>query len=232
MSVKFQAGHQALLFAWTAKSLFACCGEKEGDLILADALKIYGNQRGRRMALRAQANGDDLSFWNYLAYQEWSVPAGQIKKKINLKSDHLNAQFLKCPWVETWRENDLLDYGKYFCKYVDNALFEGFSPAINMQLRSNRSSGSDCCDFHFPDEKMSFKSALISGYKKMKHANTMPWEYHTGHLYWTLKRHLDKALGDNTIMQEALGCFNERFGAEAVKTVLSYEGENFDALPG
>ena len=50
--------HHALLFTCISQSVILEIGEKDGGPVLRDAVKKYGEERGRRMALRAQKFGE------------------------------------------------------------------------------------------------------------------------------------------------------------------------------
>ncbi len=231
----FRVEHHALLFAWFARAIILEAGPERGEELLSTAVRLYGNQRGKRMAMRAAANGHRRIFWNYLVYQEWEAPAGQVRKKINVLSPHLNARFVLCPWVEIWRENNLMEFGRHMCRGVDAALFQGFNPDIVMELRSNRADGAPFCDFHFPKEKLSLISAVTSLIRrKMLHKNiVMPWEYHTGHVFKAMSDVIARGLGNQgmAVIQSTLDTFEERFGAEARKTLTTYQYVDFDKIP-
>jgi hypothetical protein len=66
----FSPTHHALLFAWMSLEIIRRAGADEGECIVRSAVQRYGEQRGRRMALRAQANGHPLTMTHYLAYGE------------------------------------------------------------------------------------------------------------------------------------------------------------------
>lgn len=50
------ASHHAILFAFIAKETISTFGEKGKEALTKGVIR-YGNQRGRRMALRALADG-------------------------------------------------------------------------------------------------------------------------------------------------------------------------------
>lgn len=234
MTSKITSEHHAVLFALIAKEIITILGQEKGKLLIDKTIKKYGNQRGQRMALRAKQNNDDLSFWNYLAYQEWKVNKKELKKRIKFDEKYLHTHFIKCPWVANWGKHNLLEFGKLFCPKTDYALFEGFNPDINMQLLKNRANGDNYCDFHFVDEKFSFISAIKMGLKKLKLKNSAikPWDYHTGHLYKTMKEiiveeHEEKG---EEIISNTLSEFKNIFDDEVLQIVLSFENTNFDIV--
>ena len=56
----FTATHHALLFAWISRAVINAVGEEKGEGIIRKAVVKYGMQRGKRMAMRAKANGAEF----------------------------------------------------------------------------------------------------------------------------------------------------------------------------
>lgn len=65
----FTETHHALLFGWIAKAIIVLVGVDEGESVLRIAIQKYGHERGWRMALRAKANRQPLTMWNFPAYR-------------------------------------------------------------------------------------------------------------------------------------------------------------------
>ena len=66
------------------------------------AVRRYGEQRGRRMALRALANGDELSMTNFLVYGEWRSGTGLGQHELGQEGPHVHMTIPRCPWALTW----------------------------------------------------------------------------------------------------------------------------------
>lgn len=222
------------MFAILSKEIISQEGRTNGEIIISNGIKKYGNQRGHRMALRAINNGDDLSLWNYLAYQEWKVPKRDLKKTIKFDTEYVHSHFLKCPWVVYWNKHNVLEYGKLFCPNTDYALFEGFNPAINIQLIKNRANGDECCDFHFINVTFSFLSAIKMLLKRIKLGNAviMPWEYHTAHILFIFKEILMEELGvqGDQIISNVQNEFSKIFSNEAMASIMKYKNNNFNTV--
>lgn len=77
---QFTARHHALLFAWMAREVVVRVGETTAAPVLRAAVRSYGEQRGHRMALRAQQDGQPLSMAVYLSYREWQAGAGEMQQ--------------------------------------------------------------------------------------------------------------------------------------------------------
>ena len=99
--------NHALLFAWITQAVVERVGEQSGEAIICKAIRQYGEQRGRRMALRAQADKRALSMINYIGYGEYKI-TGEIKLKIIERSPHARIRIPQCPWHSTWKEDGLL----------------------------------------------------------------------------------------------------------------------------
>ena len=71
--VQFTETDHAMLFGWMARAVIQRVGEEKGEVVVRQAVRRYGEQRGRRMALRAEANGHPRSMTNYIVYGEWAA---------------------------------------------------------------------------------------------------------------------------------------------------------------
>jgi len=130
-----------LLFTSISKEVIDKIGEKNGEKLIRKAVRKYGQQRGKRMALRAKKNGHDLTVANYFAYGEWEVPKYEMDFKLIEKNPDARLNIFKCPWYAVWKENNLLQYGKYFCKEIDIALVNGFNPELELKVNSTQTNG-------------------------------------------------------------------------------------------
>jgi L-2-amino-thiazoline-4-carboxylic acid hydrolase len=232
----FTAQHHALLFASIAKECIHKIGQEDGEKILRKAVQKYGHQRGKRMALRARKNGHALTVANYFAYGEWNVPKCEMDFKLIEKNPDARLNIFRCPWYAVWKENNLLEYGKYFCKEIDTALVNGFNPALEFQVNSTQTNGEGLCDFIFKNARFTvFKMLDLVYKKKIKPGASavMPWEYHTGHLFKTLGEVIKDELGDRAdlIMETALTNFVNFSSRDHVETIKKYKNTDFDQLP-
>ena len=232
----FTEGHHALLFGSIAKEIVEQEGNEAGEAAVRAAVRRYGEQRGRRMALRALANGDALSTTNFLVYREWRSRTGLGQNETSIERTHVRMVVPRCPWALTWMEADLSYYGRLYCQEIDQALVRGFNPDRIIDVNKTQTNDGEPCDFLY------HQAALLSGntlaYIQEKSAalaskTVMPWEYHCGHLYKTFDEVLTEELGDagQEAVRAALDEFAARFGDEAAQIVLSYQETDFDQLP-
>jgi hypothetical protein len=191
-----------------------------------DAVRRYGEQRGRRMALRAIADGYPLTMDAYRAYGEWRAPEGDTAAELVRAAPNPVQHVMECPWHRAWADQDLMPYGRLYCLEVDHALARGFSPEIQLGVNSIKSSGDDCCEFVY-------YGATDGGVVEPKGPTVMPWQYHLGHLYKTMGQVLAEELGEGgeEAVREGLGEFAACYGAGAAHVIESYADTDFDQLP-
>jgi hypothetical protein len=187
------------------------------------AVRRYGEERGHRMALRAEAAGERLSMANYLAYGEWTADPGKIEQTIVEQGADVRMTVHRCPWHAAWAENDLMAYGRLYCLEIDKALVRGFNSALELDVNATRPNDGEPCEFVFHEirERVARKGTV------------MPWVYHVGHLYKTVGDVIAEGLGaaGRAAAAEALEAFAGRYGEEAAEVVLAYGNVDFGRLP-
>ena len=85
----FTAQHHALLFTSISREVINNIGEKNGEKLIRKAVRKYGQQRGKRMALRAKKNGHDLTVANFVKFSS--------KDHIEIIKKYLDTDFDKLP---------------------------------------------------------------------------------------------------------------------------------------
>jgi hypothetical protein len=229
----FSESTHAILFALIARQVITHYGDKKGLPALHKALRHYGEQRGRRMALRALANGDTLSVANFLSYGEWRyvTDGGQMERVIDQAGLRQTVQC--CPWADAWSEAGLLPYGRYYCQVIDAALLYGFNPELRIEVKQTLSNEGLPCEFIYPQAELEPDHTLASiGEKsaRLESQRLMPWEYHCGHLYQMCSVVMGEEFGPSgrVTVQNALAEFALRYGGAAAGTVAGY----LNRLPG
>jgi len=225
---KFTAQHHALLFTSISKQVINQLGKKKGKQLLRKAVRRYGQQRGKRMALRAEKNGHELTVDSYLAYGEWDVPKDEMNSKFTELNSDARLNIFKCPWHTVWKENNLLEYGKYYCEEIDTALIDGFNPDLEIKINSIQTNGDEHCDFIFKNAALTFSKKIKPGTNAI-----MPWEYHTGHLFKTVGEVIKQEFGTTAeiIMENALINFVNFSSKGHIEIIKKYLDSNFDELP-
>lgn len=233
---EFTPTHHALMMAWISKAVVDAVGEEKGEQIIRRAVVRYGNQRGRRMAMRAEANGHPQTMTNYFAYAEVKLKRGDFKMELLERSPHVRGRTSTCPWTVAWEKNDLMEYGRYFCREIDRAVVQGFNDDLVLEVNATMSNGAEYCDMTFVDANFTLPKMAGVAWKKMVSPGrsvVMPWEYHVGHLYKTLGEVITEELGEEAaeVMATALKDFTDRYGEAARDTVLAHQTTDFDRLP-
>ncbi len=227
----FTAEHHALLFAWIAREVIARIGESAAAPVLREATRLYGEQRGHRMAMRAQRDGQPLSMATYLSYREWQVPAGTMQQTgVPWRTD-LRTQVRRCCWATTWEQEGLTEVGKYYCQEIDEALVRGFSPDLVIEVRGTRTNGSRACQIIY---RGAFEGTLVhEETQRDEEKRILPWSYHTAHLYSAMSAVLQRELGSagTAAVQAALDVFAARFGRAMADALSAQANTDFDVLP-
>jgi hypothetical protein len=188
------------------------------------AVRRYGEQRGRRMALRALADGQALTMDSYRAYGEWQAGEGETGQEVVEPMPDLVSRVHRCPWHRAWEVHDLMPYGRLYCLEIDEALVRGFNPDLRLDVNAIQTRGDPYCEFVY-------HGVQGSGPRK---GTVMPWEYHAGHLFKTVGEVAVEALGESgqEAVDGALAEFAAYYGQEAAQVLVGYADADFDRLPG
>jgi hypothetical protein len=235
--ISFTETHHALLFGWMAQALLAQAGEQAGEAVIRKAVRQYGNERGRRMALRAKANRHALTMANFIAYGEWkpSPGLGHKMQKVE-KTPAFKVHIHQCPWHQAWKDRGLVAVGRLYCLEVDKALVHGFNPDLVLGVNGTLPDGAEHCEFVYHDANLTpinYLKLAYHKYIKPGKSAAMPWEYHLGHLYTTFERVAVEALGEagRSAVQTGLDEFTRQFGQAAAQRVAAYRTVDFERVP-
>ncbi len=188
--------HHAILFACLARQAIEQCGE-EGKAAVLAAASCYGEERGARMAANARANRDELSLLNNQAYGEWRPEyPGQMEFGRVQTEPTLVTYISKCAWCEAWKKHDMMEYGKYYCAVIDDAVYRGFRPDFKCEPLATMSWGGERCEFDW-GESLTPEEVEELDTKKRKFGSRFmkDFNFHTAHLWQTMSRELKEQLG-------------------------------------
>ncbi|MDF2986702.1 MAG: L-2-amino-thiazoline-4-carboxylic acid hydrolase [Eubacterium sp.] len=213
--------HHATLFALLAKYAIEICHE-DGKNAVINGVTRYGEERGQRMARRALQNGDELNLVNCQAYGEWRAKQGEMAGGVSKAEPALVTYYNKCAWCEAWKKHGLLEYGKYYCVTIDDAVFHGFRKDFSVRTISNLSWGAESCEFDW-GIPMSDKDYELLTEKRAQLGDSCirDFNYHTAHLFKTVGRILSEQLGVKGLeaVHKALKTFGDIFGTDYVKAI-------------
>ncbi|MBA4700588.1 MAG: L-2-amino-thiazoline-4-carboxylic acid hydrolase [Ruminococcus sp.] len=215
--------HHAVMFALLSKNIMEQFNGDGKEAILKAVTK-YGNERGARMAQNALDHGDELTVMANQAYGEWKpdydgqMVFGRIRTEPTLQT------FIsKCAWCEAWKDHDLLEYGKYYCVDIDNAVFQGFrSDFVCTPLTESLSFGGDRCDFDWGEPLTEEEVVKLDEKKKELGTTCMKdFNYHTAHLLHSISNTLLEELGENAqdAIEKAKREFADKFGNEYLEVL-------------
>lgn len=229
--IKCKIEHHAMMFAFLAKHAIENCGEKGKEAIL-DAMTVYGNERGKRMAANALAHGDELNTMTNQAYGEWQpdydgqMEAGQLRTEPTFQT-----YVTRCAWCDAWAKHHITEYGKYYCVNVDRAVYHGFrSDLVCTPFSTALSWGGKRCEFDWGHPLSEDKVQELAEKKKELGTSCMKdFTFHTAHLKYTLSRILIEKLGDagKKAVNAALDDYSRTFGQEYLDILASVNPEEF-----
>jgi hypothetical protein len=214
--------HHALLFAWIAREAVERFGV-DGEKAVLAGVRSYGEQRGRRMALRAQADGRSNGLVSYLVYGELDFKQTENQFDRVRTNPYLEVQAVRCSWYNTWKRRGLLDYGRLYCREIDRAVMRGFNPGFRFEVAGNLTEGAPYCRFLYYGEGLGITNTLryILWKRRVGSRAVKPWDYHLGHLYKALTDTLTDMLGSagQQAAASALAVFAGEYGEEVLSII-------------
>lgn len=231
----FDIPHHANLFALIYKAASELYGEN-GAKAADEGTKLYGQQRGARMAQRALKDGAPLTMESYLLYGEWTDKNGHSKGYVSAKTPVYCLDNTVCGWCEAWKNAGLLEYGKNYCSYVDHNLVKGFNPELKLDILQVLSQGGDTCAFRwngFALENEEQEKAYAEKKATLGDRTLKDFLYHTGHLLSAMKQALTAQLGAEAaekITLKALVDFSLMYGEEMARAVIKESQQDFTVV--
>jgi hypothetical protein len=226
--------NHAVMFALLCKSTILSRGERGRETIQKAVLR-YGNERGKRMADRARANGDPIALWTDRAYREWLPDyEGQMEFGYTETEPTLISYISKCAWCDAWEEHDLLEYGKEYCEHINSAVYEGFCPWFKcFAFEPSLVQGGDKCEFNWTQPLYREDIRRIKEKKEaLGNSAIKDFTYHTAHLYYTLSDEIRKAFpyGADGIIETAEREYVSIFGQEQLDVIRDYSETDFTSI--
>jgi len=206
-----------------------------GIRVFAEATKRYGEERGKRMALRAKKHGFKLDYFAYMSHSEWEPTSNKnfdIREEFLENGDYCTYNY-SCPWNDTFKEMDLIECGLEYCKYIDKALVKGFNENLELDVDSVIHN-SDYCTFCWKQAKFDKETSkrINEVKKKYREENIKPFIYHIGHLHKVFKTEIINAhekAGAYSI-KRVLDKMESKFGSELVEVLKAFETVDFSII--
>lgn len=158
--------------------------------VFLKCVQQYGEERGRRMAMRALRMGYELNFNAYQACGEWASTRPELSD--SRAADPIpgmsHTRNYHCLWCEQFRARDAADVGRIYCSEIDRSIVRGFNPDMHFELRGYAHDG-DCCDFVFGPYDASVQLPRPEGGVK-------DFAFHCAHTYHSFCHTLQQCLAD------------------------------------
>ena len=124
-----------------------------GYLTFIKGAQLYGESRGRRMAMRAIRDGNPLNFTTYFAYGEWESSPDAFDCTFEAKEGYVDENVTRCPEATGFAHEEIKECGMVYCKEIDRAIVRGFNPELTLEVPHN-CHDSDSCQFYFRDSQV------------------------------------------------------------------------------
>ncbi|WP_453991451.1 L-2-amino-thiazoline-4-carboxylic acid hydrolase [Bacillus nitroreducens] len=121
----------AKLFAQISKAVVDRFGEKGKDAI-REGVRTFGEERGRGIAQRARANGEENSRENYLTNYDMGR-SELFTYTTEYKPGEIEQNFTVCPFGQQWADDNMHEYGILYCQMIDPAVAKGFNPEFEVE---------------------------------------------------------------------------------------------------
>ena len=181
----------ALLFALLGEELNQHFGTEAGNALLEEVTKAYGRKRGQRMRTNAERMGYGDSLEAFFLVGEWQGKPGENKSQLLCNAAETVSEVTRCAWYDTWVKAELISSGSCYCRFIDQALCDGFDGSFSLQVEETLSGGCTRCVFRW-DEAVNPDNIAV---KKREQPESLlrPFSFHCSELNETveevLRRH-------------------------------------------
>jgi hypothetical protein len=136
------------LFAVFAKTVIDEVGAEKGEAVIKKAVVDFGRTRGKRIAEKVTALGLELTFANFLIYLDLDSSAA-LTFVPSIEDGNMTLSITRCAFYDGARDLGLGKYFHYYCRWVDNAILEGYNPDLVLEISETLSGGADACVFRY-----------------------------------------------------------------------------------
>lgn len=136
-------------YYFLAKASLEMAGEK-GDAVMREGIRAYGRERGQRMRRIANAKGYPADLCTLFEhYDLMSDPRFVHPPENYLLTPEVKRSITgRCPDAEMWGlMPDGMHIGSIYCEEVHHQIYEGFDPAIQVNLAETLTTGCPHCRF-------------------------------------------------------------------------------------
>ena len=209
MNSNYGIRHHAVLYGLLVKFIFKYAGDNAKEII-EKLTRSYGLKRGQRMRKLAIENNEDLNINTFFVHGEWIGEEGENSSILSFDSQNTISTVSKCAWYDYWKEYDLLQYGPFYCRYIDKAVCEGFNGDFSLDLDKAIGLGDESCEFRW-NEKYD-KDYLACHPKNW----ILSFDFHCKELLETASEILDEDIRDK-VLKDVDEEFEEIFNKQVPK---------------
>ena len=208
-------------------------GEK-GKAAFIHATQFYAEQRGRRMAKRAIADGQPLTYETYRMYGEWESTAEMKAAGCANRSEVVSTapafefHVFACPWHEQFKEMELTEAGLTYCAHLDNSICRGFNPYLVYEVPQTLHDHDHCVQRVLNPQGEPPDPAKAGP----REARLRSFEYHCAHSYWSYAKTCEAIFGEagKTLAEAVLADIAKDWGGAYASALEKYATTDFEMV--
>lgn len=205
---------------------------ENGIAVFRMAAITYGEQRGKRMAMRALRDGHPLDYEGYFAYGEYPSTDAYFDVDMWDEQGVVNERVTRCPWATVFAERGMKECGVAYCREIDRAIVRGFNPELELETASTQHL-QGCCRFYFRDQKV-YPGLLEKAGALTENRSDIskPLEYHCGHVFHVFSQTVRGVYGQAgaEMCGQVIEAFRGAFGEQMTGALLENAKADFETI--
>ena len=133
----------AQLFCTIAEVIISEFADK-GREAMVNAVKKYGEERGRRIAEIVKSQGKELNLKNLFIYGDLDAKS-TLKYTLKIVDGNIEIVGRDCVFYNGCKEWDKVEYGQIYCEYIDTSILKGYNPNLKIEVPSTLTKGNKRC---------------------------------------------------------------------------------------
>lgn len=205
---------------------------EQGVAVFRLAAITYGEQRGKRMAMRCLKDGHALDYEGYFAYGEYPSTPAYFDVEMWDEEGTVHEQVTRCPWAGVFASRGMKDCGVVYCREIDRAIVRGFNPELEIETASTQHL-EGCCRFFFRDKAV--RPGLLEKAEQMTASRrdiTRPLDFHCAHVLHTFAETVHGVWGEegDAVTDRVKAAFRETNGDEMADALLALLSGDFESI--
>lgn len=163
--VEQQAFFWTAMYYYMAKAAIDRHG-LEGERVIRQAIRDYGQERGRRRRNRVLKKGLDINLISLFTNGDLNGDSRfEADESRNVLTEETRRHFVtRCPDAEMWARLGDLDIGQIYCEEIHHYLYGCFDDAVQVNLCETLTNGGDQCRFFINLRKANMKPQTEDDY--------------------------------------------------------------------